>query len=222
MKLYYMAESPPCASVLMVFCFLDLPVELIPVDLSKGEQLADSFVLLNPLHTVPLLILDDGQRLNESRAIIAYLVDQFGTEQNQWLYPRNTFQRALVNQMLYFDATRLYSTQSLFLSPILCGESPDTKHEAQFRNNLTYLDGLLSDKEFVTGSNVTLADISIVAGLMFACAARFAFTDWPNIVRWLERMQQLKEYKQVISEPLTRFTGFLDSLKKASNNNQTV
>ena len=41
-----------------------------------------------------------------SRAIIAYLVDQYGKDDS--LYPKDPKQRAVVNQRLYFDAGTLY------------------------------------------------------------------------------------------------------------------
>jgi glutathione S-transferase len=208
-----MAESPPCATVLMVLRTLNVSVELISVDLSKGEQFSTEFTALNPLHTVPALVLDDGAVLLESRAIITYLVDQFANETHQTLYPKDTIQRALVNQLLYFDATRLYPSQTSFLGPLLHRQLADKDGESKFRSNLDYLDQLLSKKQFVAGSSISLADISILGSLMFSCAARFDFSQWPNIDSWMTRMRALQPYDEVIAKPLIRFTGYLDSLK---------
>lgn len=41
-----------------------------------------------------------------SRAILGYLVEQYAKDDS--LYPKNPKKRAVVNQMLYFDATTLY------------------------------------------------------------------------------------------------------------------
>lgn len=43
-----------------------------------------------------------------SRAIMAYLVDQYGPDDT--LYPRNPEARALVNQRLYFDFGNLFAS----------------------------------------------------------------------------------------------------------------
>lgn len=43
-----------------------------------------------------------------SRAIMAYLVDQYG--QDETLYPRNPETRALINQRLYFDLGNIYAS----------------------------------------------------------------------------------------------------------------
>ena len=53
---------------------LDIKVDLVLVDLFKGEQNSPNFLKLNPNHKVPVLE-HDGFVLWESYAIMQYLAD---------------------------------------------------------------------------------------------------------------------------------------------------
>jgi glutathione S-transferase len=100
LKLYYLSVSPPCRAVLLTIRYLKLDVEVITVDLFKGEHLNPEFVKLNPAHQVPVLV-DGDFVLCESRAIMAYLVSKY--QPGSSLYPTDIYKRAIVDQRLYFD-----------------------------------------------------------------------------------------------------------------------
>jgi glutathione S-transferase len=86
---------------------LDIEAELIRVNFSRGENLNEEFLKLNPTGHVPVLIEDDGFILTESRAIIAYLVAS--RDDNSSLYPLNDpIKRALIDERLYYDATTVF------------------------------------------------------------------------------------------------------------------
>ena len=76
MKLYY---SPGACSLSphIVFREAGLPVTLVKTS-TKTHQLDDGtdFYALNPKGYVPLLELDNGERLSEGPAIVQYLADQ--------------------------------------------------------------------------------------------------------------------------------------------------
>lgn len=100
LKLYYTAISPPSRAALLGIRNLALPVEIINVDLLKGEHLREDFLKLNPAHQVPVLV-DEKFVLSESRAILGYLVNKF--KPGDSLYPYDPQIRAIVDQRLNFD-----------------------------------------------------------------------------------------------------------------------
>lgn len=101
MKLFYHSISPPARAALLGFRNLGLNVELIKLDLLKGEHLRPEFIKLNPAHQIPVLVEDDGFVLCESRAILGYLVKKFRPE-SPW-YPADARKRSLIDHKLYFD-----------------------------------------------------------------------------------------------------------------------
>jgi glutathione S-transferase len=57
---------------------------------------------MNPQHTVPTLVDDDGFTFWDSHAINAYLVSRYAKSDD--LYPRDIKRRGVVNQRLHFDS----------------------------------------------------------------------------------------------------------------------
>jgi len=109
-ELYYTPGSPHCRAVLMCIKALDLDVDLIKLDMyQKYEHKKPWFVKMNPQHTVPT-INDNEFILWESRAILCYLVNKYGSScpQKSQLYPTDPEIRANVDRLLYFDTGTLY------------------------------------------------------------------------------------------------------------------
>lgn len=74
------------------------------MDLMKGEQLSEEFIKINPQHVIPTLV-DDGKSIWESAAINTYLVGKYASDDS--LYPKDLYQRAVVDQRLFYNCTVL-------------------------------------------------------------------------------------------------------------------
>ena len=113
---YYHWLSPPCRTVSLVIKHLNLDVNYIVVDMSKGEHKKDGLlkvslyylffylafsVQINPAGQLPT-INDNGFALGESRAIVSYLCNEYAPDND--LYPKDPQKRAQVDRILYFDA----------------------------------------------------------------------------------------------------------------------
>lgn len=85
MKTLYLnrtAPNPRKAIILLQAKGLDVDdihdIQVVDVDLGKGEQFTASFTQINPLQRVPVLKLEDGTQLNDSQAVCEYLDRVYG------------------------------------------------------------------------------------------------------------------------------------------------
>src|SRR5919106_4774639 len=97
MKLYYF-ETPNGRKACAVARYLSAPVELVRVDLTKGEHKAPAFLAINPNGKIPAL--EDGEvRFWESMAIMCYLADKAASS----LWPKDARQIDVI-RWLSWDA----------------------------------------------------------------------------------------------------------------------
>ena len=107
-KLYY---SPGACSLSPHIALREagLPFDLVLAS-TKTKKLADGsdYLGINPKGQVPLLELDDGQRLSEGPAIVQYIADQVPAKN---LAPAaGTMARYRVMEWLNFISTELHKT----------------------------------------------------------------------------------------------------------------
>jgi len=214
--LYYMLESPPCRTVLMVAKHLGISLNLIKVDLSKQEHLKPEFVKMNPQHKVPTIV-DNGYVLWESRAIITYLVNQYFP--NSPLYPTDPQKRGTIERLLQFDIGTLDHRLLDYLGPLFAGKAADEEKHPKFKDTLTVLDEILGTSKFVSGNEVSLADISIIASLSFAESADYDFSEWKNVSNWLASIKkELPYYESVNKEAINNCRDYINLMKNKTQN----
>ena len=81
-KLYNFPRSGHAHRVELMLSLLELPTELIFVDLAKGEHKQANFLKINSFGQVPA-IDDQGVVLADSNAILVYLAQKYGN--GRWL-----------------------------------------------------------------------------------------------------------------------------------------
>ena len=75
-KFYYNLAPNP-TKVALCLEEMGLPYELVPVDTRKGEQHTPQFLAINPNAKVPAIV-DDGETVFDSNAILLYLAEKTG------------------------------------------------------------------------------------------------------------------------------------------------
>jgi len=202
--LYINQFSPPSHAVLLTAKALGLNFIEKNIDLFKDEHQSPEFAKINPAKSVPALD-DNGFRIWESRAILGYLAQRYGKDDS--LYPKDPQRRALVDNMLYFDATTLYGNFASFYYPVVFdGQTLDDKKKQAFLDKLAILDRLLGRNKFAAGDNVTIADLSLIIVVSTFLAAGVNLTKFPNTKKWVEQIKKsVPAYNEVMKEGMKNY-----------------
>jgi glutathione S-transferase len=202
MRLYYHPLSSNSRRVRTTAIHLDVRLELVVVDLVKGEHKAPEYLQLNPNGKVPFLD-DDGFHLWESHAIMQYLADR---SPGQSLYPQDVRARADVNRWLFWSAYHFTPAAGFIIrervSKQMVGGSgaPDPveieRGEALLAAAARVFDAHLTGKQWIAQDKLTLADLAIAAPLMHTAAAQLPVIGYENMQAWFARVQALDAWKK--------------------------
>jgi glutathione S-transferase len=148
MKLYYSAGA--CSlSPHIVLHESGLPFQAISAP-TKTKKLPDGtdYLTINPRGYVPLLELDDGQRMTEGPAIVQYVADLVPAKN---LAPANgTMARYRLQEWLTFIGTELHKG----FSPLFNPANPDSVKTAakdKLAQRLKWVDSQLAGKDYLMG-----------------------------------------------------------------------
>ncbi len=155
MKLYY---SPGACSLSPHIVLREAGLAFTPVLAStKTHQLADGtdYYTINPKGYVPLLELDDGQRLSEGPAIVQYIADQVPAKQ---LVPAaGTMARYRAMEWLNFIGTELHKGFSPMFNPAMPDEAKALA-KAKVSDRLKWVDSQLEGRQYLMGDQFSVPD----------------------------------------------------------------
>jgi len=204
MRLYYHPFSSNARRAVMTAFELNTPVELVLVDLVKREQRLPAFLARNPAGRVP--VLEDGSLvLPESHAIMLYLAERSA---GQTLYPSNLEAQAQVHRWMFWCAAHFQPAISVLnwehVVKKLAGlGTPDASEimrgERLVQETAALLDSHLASREWVAGSAMTLADISLATPLMTMATAKLPVTPFKHLLSWFARIQARESWQRTAS-----------------------
>jgi len=189
-RLYDYLPSGNGYKVRLVLRALNLPYELIEVDIKNGATRTAQFREKNPNGKIPVPEVPGHGYLSESHAIISYLAE------HSWLVPQDRYARAQMTGWMCFEqyslephiGTARYWLCSLHLTPNELGEKLVDKmtkgHEA-----LAVLERELSHQDYLVNNSYSLADIALHAYTHVAPEAGFDLDPYPSIRRWIAAIE---------------------------------
>ncbi|CAG2170514.1 unnamed protein product [Oppiella nova] len=195
-NIYSIRYSPPCRAVLMTAKQLNIDLNVKTVDLSQGQHLAEDYLKMNPAHTVPT-IDDDGFILWESRAIMQYLCNRYAPDSP--LYPTEPKKRALVDRWLNYDLS-VFSALRESLLPKFMGSEMSEENKTKFNDTIKLLDQLIGNNKYVTGSGLTIADLSLLATTSLLIIFDMDLSPYPNFKTWLTGLSEELPYYDEINK----------------------
>ena len=164
------------------------------IDIGEGDQFGSGFVDVNPNSKIPALIDRTGEtpvRVFESGAILLHLAEKFDAflganrpEMLSWLMWQMGSAPYLGGGFGHFYA---YAPEKY--------EYPINRFAMEAKRQLDVLDRTLSDREFMTGDDYSIADISIWAwygqlalGRLYEAGAFLQVESYENVQRWAKQI----------------------------------
>lgn len=200
MKLYGFPASPNTWKVRAAAHQIGIPLQLEIVDLSKGEQRKPGYLALNPTGRAPTLV-DGDLTLWESSAIMQYL----GSKKETPLWPDNPKARADIMRWQSWHlqhwsrGTNPFIFENMVKALLKIGE-PDPKALTQaaeaFHQEAAVLDKHLERHAYLTGSEPTLADFTVVAPLFYAEAGKIPLEKYASIRRWFGKQAAMPAWQE--------------------------
>jgi glutathione S-transferase len=188
-RLYDYLPSGNGYKVRLVLKQLQLPYELVELDIKTGATHTPEFLSRNPNGRIPLLEVPEKGFLAESHAIISYLAE--GTD----LIPKAPFERARMWQWMCFEQYNLepnigtvrFWISSLKKTRVELGEKLIEKKKSGYAA-LDVLEETLRERKYLVGEQYSLADISLFAYTHVAHEGGFDLAPYPHIRGWCDRV----------------------------------
>ncbi len=205
-KVYGDLLSGNCYKVKLILHMLDIQHEWIHIDITKSETHSDEFKAINPNAKIPALVLEQGDVLCESNAILNYLAD--GTE----YLPSKKMIRAQILQWQFFEqyshepfvAVARYLKLYLGLPQDRLVEFEAKKAGAS--KALAVMEQRLLQHKYFVADMFTIADISLYAYTHVAQDGDIDLSIYPAINEWMHRIESKLKHKTM--------QDFIDQVKK--------
>lgn len=186
----YMWGTPNGYKVSIMLEETELPYEVCPVDIGKGEQFAPDFLKISPNNKIPAIVDPDGPdgapiSVFESGAILQYLAEKTGR-----FLPKDARERFRVMEWMMF--------QMGGIGPML-GQAHHFRHYAKDKHSYS-IDRYTQESARLYGvMNRRLGEVAYLAGEAYSIADIATFPwirrherhgqkleDFPNVRRWFE------------------------------------
>lgn len=201
MQLFDYFRSSASYRVRIALNLKGLDCEQTSVNLLKGEHKGDEHLQRNPQGFVPALVLDSGEILTQSLAIIEYLEEVYPDTP---VLPADATGRARVRALAQLIACDIHPVDNLRVLKYLTGElgaSEEQKtrwYQHWIEEGFQALEARLAENEtgtFCHGDTPTLADICLAPQIFNAQRFNVDLTPYPRIMAIHARFEALDAFR---------------------------
>jgi len=186
--------SGNCYKIALLFSQLGIVHEWRETLVTRGDTKTPEFQALNPAGQIPLVVMDDGETLTQSNAILHYYAS------GSAMLPVDKIQLTRVLEWQFFEqysheptiAVRRFIQKFLGLPPERQAEY-DAKEEGSYRA-LRVMEKRLSEHQYLVGDDYSIADISLYAYTHVAHEAGIDLSNFPGINNWLNNVKDQPGY----------------------------
>ncbi|MCX7322135.1 MAG: glutathione S-transferase [Hyphomicrobiales bacterium] len=182
-------------------------VNFVSVDLWKGEHKRPEFLARNYSGTLPVLQIPDGTFIGECTAITEYLDALDGLPTLTGSTPRD---KGVIHMMSKRAELELLDAVSVYFHHATPGLGPDVelyqnsewglRQRDKALRGMHYFDAVLGTQAFVAGESFSMADITLIGGMIFANLVKLPVPDECHALSaWYDRMQQRPSVQNRVS-----------------------
>jgi len=168
-----------------------LPYKIFPVDITQNDQFKPEFLQISPNNRIPAIVdndpVDGGEPISlfESGAILLYLAEKTGK-----FIPQDLRGRQEALQWLFWQMGGLgpMAGQNHHFNRFAKEKIPYAIKRYVDETTRLYgvLDRRLADRDFVAGSEYSIADMAIYPWIARHSWQDQNLTDFPNLKRWYD------------------------------------
>ena len=183
------APNPRRVNIFLAEKGIKLPTEVL--DIPGKQHLTDEIKALNPVQTLPILVLDDGVAISESMAICRYFEE---LHPEPALMGTSALEKALIEMwQRRIELNLLFPVAAVFRHshPAMAElEVPQIKEWSEAnrprgQKGLEMLDAQLANKEYIVGDRFSVADITALVAVDFTKMGRIQVPETlTNLARW--------------------------------------
>ena len=173
-------------------------VKFVSVDLWTGEHKKPEHLARNYSGTLPVLELDDGTFLSECTAITEYLD---GLDGAPILTGATPLEKGMIHMMSKRAELELLDAISVYFHHATPGLGPEVelyqnaewgmRQRDKAIRGMHYFDAVLQTRPFIAGDAFSMADITVIGGLIFAKLVEVAVpAECEALHAWHARMWQ--------------------------------
>lgn len=203
----YSAPMSSAIPVVQVLAELDVPHELVLLDLSAGEQRTSEFLALNPNGQVPTLVVD-GTPMFEAVAIMQWLGDRFGVVRGVWPTADDPLRLEALSWTTWTYVTFSSTMKRMLLATSdrvpqeLHSEALAEHSRGELQDLLGMLDERLASRDYMLGKDYTLVDLIVGSGVTYGTYCGMPIDDHPHVRSWLGRVHGRPSFERVWAEQM--------------------
>jgi glutathione S-transferase len=181
---------------------MGIKYEEVKVDFEKGDQFKPEYLKLNPNGKIPCIV-DGDFVLWESMAINKYIATKYNSD----LLGKTPEENALIDQWSYWSILEVQS--NLYTIAFQKFRAPEGDRDEKIIKKamdelskvLKILDNQLEGKEYILGNRFTLADINVASCVLAADFAKYDYSAYRNVSRWIAKLNERPSFVQIPFPP---------------------
>jgi glutathione S-transferase len=203
LQLYFFPMACSLASrIALMEAGIEARYHLVNIWTKKLIEDDSDFCAISSKGAVPVLELDNGERLTESAAVLQYIAD-LKPETGLAPPPRHA-DRYRLQEWLSFTGSEIHKA---FLFPTFWYKNDTAKTAARERigRSVSIAADHLSGRDYLVGDRFTVADAHLAWALLLLRRAGVDIDNWPSLADYLQRMRARPQVKAAIETEITLY-----------------